>query len=156
MGESTGLATGALQEDPQGYIVQDMILPLGTILKKERGFPKHLPPAQTHLLTALSLPVSVHAISFPTLPHAYPTPHFSKPRPNPFPPPWITHGSSQHHRSLLGMYPSFFFLVCNSACMCVLCECACCPSHPHGHIRFLENKAFLLHRFFFFNIFIGV
>lgn len=25
----------------------------------------------------------------PTLPHAYPTPHFSKPRPDPFPPPWI-------------------------------------------------------------------
>lgn len=55
----------------------------------------------------------------PTLPHAYPTPHFSKPRPDPFPPPWRARGSSRHHRSLLGMDPSFFLLVCNSVCMCV-------------------------------------
>ena len=41
----------------------------------------------------------------------------SKHKPNPFPPPWIPRGSSQHRRCLLGKYSASLFLVCNSACM---------------------------------------
>ena len=90
--------------------------------KKERGFPIHLPPTQTPLFT---VPVTSHLfISFPTKcshpPRTYPTPHFSKHKPNPFPPPWIPSGSSQHCRSLLGKYSPSFFLVCNGACMYAL------------------------------------
>ena len=87
--------------------------------KKERGSSDTCYPPRHLFSLSLSLPILF--ISFPTKcshpPRTYPTPHFSKHKPNPFPPPWIPRGSSQHRRCLLGKYSASLFLVCNSACM---------------------------------------
>ena len=80
--------------------------------KKERGSSDTCHPPRHLFSLSLSLPILF--ISFPTKcshpPRTYPTPHFSKHKPNPFPPPWIIRTKNtlcRIHSTNIGKYLIF-------------------------------------------------
>lgn len=122
--------------------------PLSIIFKKERGFPKHLPPTRWASSWPLSLwtcschfpikcPHSLHLFPLPIsqIPNEVPCPNLALPT-DPVNP--ITLYWAFTNLSSSGWVTMLVSMYAHQLWVCVY------PPHCHLHIRFLENKALLL------------